>query len=166
MDKDEEKVGGQMIEDEVLGFIMAVIVVTAVVAVTLAFFNPGNNYTVIGLLGINGKIGDYPSNLKVNQSVTLYLFIYNHEGKAMYYVIYEKLGNYSTVLNSTYPGYNLPVLNVYQVIVGNDENVTLPVVIKIPYPIIDGKVFFVLYYYNGSEVYSGEWLQLILNVTE
>jgi len=154
-----------MIEDEVLGVIMAIIVVAAVVAVTLAFFNTGNN-TAIGLLGINGKIGNYPSHLVVNQSVTLYLFIYNHEGKAMYYIIYEKLGNYTTVLNSTYPGYNLPVLNVYQVIVGNDENATLPVVIKIPYPVIDGKVFFILYYYNGSEVYSGEWLQLILNVTE
>jgi len=149
----------------VLGVIMAIIVVAAVVAVTLAFFNTGNN-TAIGLLGINGKIGNYPSHLVVNQSVTLYLFIYNHEGKAMYYIIYEKLGNYTTVLNSTYPGYNLPVLNVYQVIVGNDENATLPVVIKIPYPVIDGKVFFILYYYNGSEVYSGEWLQLILNVTE
>lgn len=148
-----------------LGVIMAIIVVAAVVAVTLAFFNTGNN-TAIGLLGINGKIGNYPSHLVVNQSVTLYLFIYNHEGKAMYYIIYEKLGNYTTVLNSTYPGYNLPVLNVYQVIVGNDENATLPVVIKIPYPVIDGKVFFILYYYNGSEVYSGEWLQLILNVTE
>jgi uncharacterized membrane protein len=155
-----------MIEDEVLGVIMAIIVVTAVVAVTLAFFNPGNHYTAIGLLGTNGKIGNYPSHLVVNQSVTLYLFIYNHEGKPMYYIIYEKLGNYTTVLNSTYPGYNLPVLNVYQVIVGNDENVTLPVVIKIPHPVVNGKVFFVLYYYNGSEVYSGEWLQLILNVTE
>ncbi len=155
-----------MIEDEVLGVIMAIIVVTAVVAVTLAFFNPGYDYTAIGLLGTNGKIGNYPSHLVVNQSVTLYLFIYNHEGKPMYYIIYEKLGNYTTVLNSTYPGYNLPVLNVYQVIVGNDENVTLPVVIKIPHPVINGKVFFVLYYYNGSEVYSGEWLQLILNVTE
>ena len=155
-----------MIEDEVLGVIMAIIVVTAVVAVTLAFFNPGNHYTAIGLLGTNGKIGNYPRHLVVNQSVTLYLFIYNHEGKPMYYIIYEKLGNYTTVLNSTYPGYNLPVLNVYQVIVGNDENVTLPVVIKIPYPVVNGKVFFVLYYYNGSEVYSGEWLQLILNVTE
>lgn len=155
-----------MIDDEVLGVIMAIIVVTAVVAVTLAFFKPANDYTAIGLLGINGKIGDYPTHLKVNQSVTLYLFIYNHEGKAMYYIIYEKLGNYSTVLNSTDPGYNLPVLKVYQVIVGNGENVTLPVVIKVPYPIINGKVFFVLYYYNGTEVYSGEWLQLILNVTE
>jgi len=155
-----------MIEDEVLGVVMAIIVVTAVVAVTLAFFNPGNHYTAIGLLGTNGKIGDYPSHLVVNQSLTLYLFIYNHEGNAMYYIIYEKLGNYTTVLNSTNPGYNLPVLNVYQVIVGNDENVTLPVVIKIPHPVNDGKVFFVLYYYNGSEVYSGEWLQLILNVTE
>ena len=154
-----------MIEDEVLGVIMAILVVTAVVAVTLAFFSPSYHYTAIGLLGANGKIGDYPTHLKVNQSVTLYLFIYNHEGKAMYYIIYERLGNYTTVLNSTYSGGDLPLLNEYQVIVGNGENATIPVTVKVPYPITNGKVFFVLYYYNGSEVYSGEWLQLILNVT-
>lgn len=155
-----------MIEDEVIGIVMAILVVTAVVAVTLAFFDPGNHYTAIGLLGVNGKIGDYPKKLKVNQSVTLYLFIYNHEGKAMYYIIYEKLGNYTTVLNSTNPGYDLPTLNVYHVILGNNQNVTIPVTIKVPHPVINGKVFFVLYYYNGSEVYSGKWLQLILNVTQ
>jgi len=124
-------------------------------------------FSALGLLGPKMKIGDYPKNVLVNQTINLYLFVDNHEGRVMYYVIYAKLGNRSTVINENVSA-DAPILDAYEVVLPHGENATIPVSLRIMKPYTNARLIFEMWVYDpedGKLRYHGRWVQLWINVT-
>ena len=94
-----------MIDEEVAAVIIAITVVAAVLAYSQLLMEGRitEPFSAIGLLGPEMKRGGYPKAVRVDETIDLYLFIDNHEGRTMYYVVKAKLGNKSTTVNSTMP---------------------------------------------------------------
>ncbi|MCD6235469.1 MAG: DUF1616 domain-containing protein [Thaumarchaeota archaeon] len=158
-----------MIDDEVKAVVLAIIIVAGVFAVAQLATSGRvvEPFSALGLLGPEKKIGDYPKEVLANQTINLYLFVDNHEGRVMYYVIYAKLGNKSTVINENVSA-SAPILDTYEVILPHGENATIPVSIKIPKPYTNARLIFEMWVYdpeNRSVSYYGRWVQLWLNVT-
>ncbi|RLE67510.1 MAG: hypothetical protein DRJ43_07305 [Thermoprotei archaeon] len=160
---------GIVIDDEVKAVVLAIVIVAGVFAIAqlISSGRVVEPFSALGLLGPRMKIGDYPKNVLVNQSINLYLFVDNHEGRVMYYVIYAKLGNRSTVINENVSA-NAPILDTYEVILPHGENMTIPVSLRITKPQKNARLIFEMWVYDPErdEVrYHGRWVQLWLNVT-
>ena len=158
-----------MIDEEVKAVILAIIIVVGVfsIAQLIASERVVEPFSAIGLLGPRMKIGDYPKNVLVNQTIKLYLFIDNHEGHLMYYVIYAKLGNKSTTINENVSA-NAPILDRYEVILPHGGNITIPVSLRIQKPCRNARLIFEMWTYdpvNKTLSYHGRWVQLWINVT-
>lgn len=157
-----------MLDEEVSAVLLALIVVGGVFALAQALRpNVVEPFSEIGVLGPKGKIGDYPRAVVAGEPFRLYLYVGNHEGRVMYYLIYVKLGNRSTVVNSTAPA-RAPVIASYELILPHGRNATLPVTLSVDRPASDARLIFELWALNASSlrpVYWGRWLQLWLNVT-
>jgi len=158
-----------MIDDEVKAVILAIIVVAGVFAIgqLVGAGRVAEPFSALGLLGPKMRIGDYPSRVLANQSINLHLFIDNHEGRVMYYVIYAKLGNKSTVVNENVSA-DAPIIGVYEVILPHGENRTIPVSLRISKPQENARLIFEMWVYDpdsGGLRYHGRWVQLWLNVT-
>jgi uncharacterized membrane protein len=85
----------------------------------------------------------------------------------MYYVIYAKLGNKSTVINESVPA-DVPVLAAYEVVLPSGGNLTIPVELSVSEPGTNVRLIFELWFINESTLqpqYHGRWVQLWLNVT-
>ncbi|MCD6312808.1 MAG: DUF1616 domain-containing protein [Thaumarchaeota archaeon] len=158
-----------MIDEEVKAVVLAIVIVAGVfsIAQLVSSGRVVEPFSALGLLGPKMKIGDYPKSVLVNQTIDLYLFVDNHEGRVMYYVIYAKLGNKSTVINENVSA-NAPILETYEVILPHGENATIPVHLKIPKPYRNARLIFEMWVYDPEKdelSYHGRWVQLWLNVT-
>jgi len=158
-----------VIDDEVKGVVLAIVIVAGVflIAHLISFGKVVEPFSALGLLGPKMKIGDYPKNVLVNQSINLYLFVENHEGRVMYYVIYAKLGNKSTVINENVSS-DAPILKAYEVILPHGENTTIPIHLRIARPYSNARLIFEMWVYDPEKdklSYHGRWVQLWLNVT-
>ncbi len=158
-----------MLDEEVQAVILAIVVVAAVFAISqyLAAGRVVEPFSELGLLGPNKKIGDYPKEVLVNESINLYLYIGNHEGRSIYYIIYGKLGNKSTFINETVPA-DAPTIARYEVLLPNDYNETIPVNITVPSPGTNYRLIFEMWVLNETTMtpqYHGRWVQLWINVT-
>lgn len=158
-----------MIDDEVKAVALAIVVVAGVfsIAQLVSSGKVVEPFSALGLLGPKMKIGDYPRNVLVNQTIDLYLFVDNHEGRVMYYVIYAKLGNKSTVIDENVSA-SAPILETYEIILPHGENKTIPVHLRIPKPYTNARLIFEMWIYDPEKdelIYHGRWVQLWLNVT-
>jgi len=68
-----------LFDEEVAAVAAAVAVVAVALAVALQFPRV-EPFTALGLLGPQGKIGDYPTNVTKGTGVSLYIYVYNHLG--------------------------------------------------------------------------------------
>jgi len=158
-----------LIDDEVKAVVLAIIIVAGVFSIAQLVVSERvvEPFSALGLLGPKMKIGDYPKNALVNQTINLYLFVDNHEGRVMYYVIYAKLGNKSTVINENVSA-AAPILDVYEVVLPHGANATIPVSLKISKPHTNARLIFEMWVYDpesGELRYHGRWVQLWINVT-
>lgn len=158
-----------MIDDEVKAVIMAIIIVAGVLSIAQMVMSErvSEPFSALGMLGPNMKIGDYPKTVLVNQTVNLYLFIDNHEGRTMYYIIYAKLGDRLTEVSENRSA-EAPILYTYEVIVPHGMNTTIPVSLKFSKPMTNARLIFEMWIYDpdtGAPKYHGRWNQLWLNIT-
>ncbi len=156
-----------MVDEEVAAIILAIVVVAGILAATQAFtagrvIEP---FSEIAILGPNMKLADYPSTVLVNESFRLYLYLGNHEGHVMYYVVYVKLGDNSTFINATVPA-DAPVIATYEFIVPDGHNITYPIDLSINQPMTRARLIFELWILNEDYTlkYHERWLQLWLDV--
>ena len=158
-----------MIDEEVKAVILAIVIVAGVFAVAqLAMAGRTvEPFSALGLLGPKKKIGDYPKNVLVNQSINLYLYVDNHEGHVSYYKIYAKIGNKTTTINENQSA-TAPILASYDVILPHGWNTTIPVSLSINKPMKNARLIFEMWIYD-PEIrgfkYHGRWVQLWLNIT-
>lgn len=124
-------------------------------------------YSEIGVLGPQGKVGGYPTSVRVNQSFLLYGYLSNNEGHPAYYNVLVKAGNQSTFIsNETYA--NAPILESYYYVLNKAQTFTFPINITLSTQVTNLKLIFELWYYDVSEsnfTYTGQWAYLRLNVT-
>jgi len=158
-----------VIDDEVKAVIMAIMIVVGALSIAqiLTSGRVSEPFSALGLLGPNMKIGDYPKTVLVNQTVRLYLYVDNHEGRTMYYIIYAKLGNKSTEISENRSA-DAPILYTYEVILPHGMNATIPVSLKFDRPAINARLIFEMWVYDSetrTPRYHGRWTQLWLNIT-
>lgn len=158
-----------MLDEEVKAVVLAIIVVASVFAVAQAM-RAGTvvePFSALGLLGPKMKIGDYPKVVLVNETIRLYLYVGNYEGKVMYYVIYAKLGDRSTLINESIPA-DAPILAEYKTILPHGANTTIPIEISIDKPMENARLIFEMWILDPDSKelrYHGRWNQLWLNIT-
>lgn len=156
-----------MIDEEVTAVVLAIIVVAGTFAASQALLagRVVEPFSELGLLGPKMKIGDYPKAVLANDTFKLYLYVGNHEGRVMYYVVLAKLGDRATFINETVPA-DAPVIATYEVILPHGHNVTVPVELSIPEPKVNARLIFEMWVLDGGELkYHGRWVQLWVNVT-
>ncbi|MGZ7118723.1 MAG: DUF1616 domain-containing protein [Methanobacterium sp.] len=81
--------------DRKLSVILIIILIIAVAATVYIILNPspGEKFTEFYILGPDGKAGNYPTNLTVNQTGSLIVGIVNHEQANITYNLVIKLNN-------------------------------------------------------------------------
>ncbi|NON63041.1 DUF1616 domain-containing protein [Acidianus sp. RZ1] len=140
------------------GILVGLVIITSIFALGYSVVFSKENFSYIALLDSHKTIGNYQTCLQVNQMGQAYVVVKNHEG---YPVLYE----------------------VKVFLVGNNENTSLSSF----YSIVDNgktwefpfsysvnstgtyRIQFFLYMFNSKEnnfTYSGEFVQLYLNVSE
>ncbi len=155
-----------ILDEEVWAVILAIIVVGGVFAVSQAYLSGRvvEPFSELGLLGKNMKIGDYPRELIVGDNATFYIYVGNHMGRPMYYVVEVKLGDNSTEID---PAPIEPVFTFERVLLHNQTwifRVDLPV----ESPGLNQRIIVELWIYNETIdglQYHGRWTQLWINVT-
>jgi len=158
-----------VIDDEVKAVIMAIVIIAGALSIAQIAMSGrvSEPFSALGLLGPSMKIGDYPKTVLVNQSIRLYIYIDNHEGCTMYYIIYAKLGDKSTEISENKSA-DAPIIYTYEVILSHGMNTTIPVSLKFNKPATNARLIFEMWIYDPetrSPRYHGRWTQLWLNIT-
>ncbi len=157
-------------DEEVSAVVLAVVVVAGVFASSQFFLSNRavEPFSELGVLGPEMKIGGYPKEIHVNEPLNLYLYLGNHEGRVMYYRVYVKLGDRSTVVNENVSA-KADVVAMFEAVLAHNQNLTLPVSIVIGKPVLGGRLIFEMWVYDEGVKgfrYNGRWLQIWLNVTQ
>jgi hypothetical protein len=146
----------------------AVLAVTLIISAFTAYqFLLGGRvsepFSELGVLGPGMKLTDYPKEVVAGEAVTLYVYVGNHMGKPMYYVVMVKLGDNETAVN---PAPLEPSMKLERVLL-HDENWTTPINIKLVKPGLNQRIIFELWMYNETSrqtQYHGRWCQVWVNV--
>jgi len=161
---------GLIVDEQVMAVVLAVLVIVGVFAGSQTFFagRVVESFSELGVLGPKMKIGDYPRELIVDESFTLYLYVGNHEGRVMYYALLVKLGDRTTSISDGEP-MDVSVFARYEIVLLDGKNWTRPVTLSVEEPGVNYRLVFELWTYNEGVrdfVYHGRWCQLWLNVTK
>lgn len=124
-------------------------------------------FSELGILSQNEKLGEYPTELYVDQKMDLILYLSNYEGIITYYRILIKLGDSSLNVSDTMP-YSGPVISHYDHVLLDKTNNTIPIALHFNEPGLNQRLVFELYKYDTEKntfTYDGQWLQIWFNVT-
>jgi uncharacterized membrane protein len=158
-----------LIDDEVkmvaLGLIGVMVIAT--VYPILASNRAIEPFSELGILGQNGRMGDYPSTVTVGRSFNLFLHVGNHEGRAEYYRVLAKVGDQGSNVTNTTPLNVLPFAS-WDMVLLNNQNRTLPITLSLSNAGVNKKLVFELHMLDtdsGLFVYHQRWTQIWLNIT-
>lgn len=158
-----------IIDPEVLAVILALIVVIGVFAVAQVYVSGRvvEPFSEIGLLGPKMKIGDYPTEVVVGEKIKLYIYLGNHMGYPVWYVVFLKIGDRLTFVNETIPANVEPVWS-YEILLDHNSNVTIPITLSLNKTGTNVRVIFELWTINenGELAYHNRWVHLWVNVTK
>lgn len=156
-----------VLDDEVLAVLTAIVTVACVLAAALTIPRGVEPFLALGLLGREGKIGDYPSTILVGEPVKLHVFVMNHLGRPAALKVVAKLGARSRLPNSTMPLDAAPVWE-YIIVLAHGQNSTIPVQLTVEREGVNLALVFELWVLNttsGAWVYTGRWNHLYINAT-
>jgi len=143
------------------------------ITIIIAFFsvsqivlprNQGEQFSELGVLGPNMKLGDYPSQVVASDTINLYVYVGNQMGSPIYYTILVKLGNNDTAVD---PAPITPIQQFSQIL-PNNQTWTFPVNVTLTQSGINQRIIFELWTYNqtlNQNQYQNIWGQVWLNVT-
>jgi uncharacterized membrane protein len=124
----------------------------------------GEQFSELGILGPNMKLGDYPSNVVSSDTVHLFIYVGNRMAQPMFYTVQVKLGDNNTAVNPA----NLTSLAEYQQVLPSNGTWTFPVDITMNKVGDNQRLIFELWAYNATtnqNQYHDRWGQVWLNVT-
>lgn len=152
--------------EQLCAIILGITIIIAFFSVSLIVLpkNQGEQFSELGILGPNMKLGDYPNQVVASDNVSLYVYVGNQMGSPMYYTVMVKLGNNDTAVNPT------PVTPIQQFsqILSNNQTWTFPVSVTLTQPGLNQRIIFELYLYNqtlNQNQYQEVWGQVWFNVT-
>jgi uncharacterized membrane protein len=158
-----------MIDDEVKLVALVLIGAMAVVAVSPVITTGWivEPFSELGVLGPNGKVGDYPKEINVGEQVNLFIYVGNQEGRSKYYQVFAKLSNESNTTIDAKP-LDVPPFAIWNIVLMNGQNTTLPITLSFNDSGLNKRLVFELYVFNPASngfEYDNKWIQLWLNVT-
>jgi hypothetical protein len=124
----------------------------------------GEQFSELGVLGPNMKLGDYPSKIVAGETVNLNVYVGNQMGKPIYYSVMVKLGDNNTTVNPA----NITIFQQFNKVVPNNGTWNFPVNVKLTQAAINQRIIFELWLYNetiNQNQYHERWGQVWLNVT-
>ncbi|WP_188595518.1 DUF1616 domain-containing protein [Thermocladium modestius] len=153
-----------LFNEEVASIVLAILIILVVfITAQSVVSNYSTRFSAIGLLGPGGKLGGYPSTIPVNSSPRLYLYVYNHMGEPVWYVVDVYLIN-----ASSQPPVTAPPLLTYERILLNNQSWIAPLSIPSVGEPGSYKLLAELWMYSPSNLtltYTGEYVQLYFNAT-
>ncbi|MCW3999767.1 MAG: DUF1616 domain-containing protein [Candidatus Bathyarchaeota archaeon] len=146
--------------------VLALTVLVAFIAVSGVLLprGQGEEFSELGILGPNLKLGDYPSVVVASETVRLYVYVGNQMGKPMLYEVQVKLGDNNTAVNPA----NASVLQQNWQVLDVNQTWTYPVQVTLTEPGVNQRLIFELWLYNqtiSQFQYHQRWGQIWLNVT-
>lgn len=152
--------------EQVCAAILALTVIIALVATVPLFLPKGSSeqFSELGVLGPNMKIGDYPTQVVAGQPVAFFVYVGNQMGQPMYYEVMVKLGDNYTATN---PAPMDPVQGFIRVVPFNGTW-TFPLNVTLTQAGLNQRILFELWIYNqtlSQLQYTERWGQVWLNVT-
>jgi len=158
-----------MIDDDLKSVTLIILLALAVIAV-YPILNEGRvvePFSELGVLGANGKIGDYPRQLVSGQNFNLTLYVGNHEGRVEYYRVVAKLSDETSNVSDVSP-LDAQVKASWETIISSGSNSTIPVRLSVGSAGLNRRLVFELWRYDVAShdfVYDERWTQLWYNVT-
>jgi len=152
--------------EQLCALVLGVTIIVAFFSVS-GFLLPkqqGEQFSELGVLGPNMKLGDYPSQIVASETVNLFGYVGNQMGQPMYYTVLMKLGENNSQVN---PSSSTPIKQ-YSQIVQSNGTWTFPVSLTIAKVGDNQRIIFELWIYNASvsqTQYHERWGQVWLNVT-
>jgi uncharacterized membrane protein len=105
----------------------------------------------IGVLGPDGKIGDYPNNIKAGDSLNLFIYVGNNEGRVQYYrIIVQLLPNTAINKSNNTQIVNVQTIDFFDVFLMNGQNKIIPINFTLNQPSNNTRLAFELYTYNSG----------------
>ena len=155
-----------LISEEVWAVILAVIVVASVFAISQLYIAGRviEPFSELGILGSKKKIGDYPRELFVGEKALLHIYVGNHMGVPMYYIVQVKIGNSTTPID---PAPIEPILTFEKVLPHNSTWI-FPLTISFNETGLNYRIIVELWIYNYTThriEYHHRWGQIWVNVT-
>lgn len=155
-----------IISGEVWAVILAVMVVASVFSVSQLMLanRVVEPFSELGILGEKMKIGDYPETLHIGEKAKLYIYIGNHMGKPMYYVVQVKIGDKNTPINPS----PIPPVRTFEKILLHNQTYIFPLEISINETGLNKRIIVELWAYNTTTnqiEYTKLWGQIWVNVT-
>ncbi len=152
--------------EEVCAVILGITVIIALVA-TVPYFLPKNSseqFSELGILGPNMKLGDYPTQVVAGQPVSLFVYVGNQMSQPMYYDVMIKLGDNNTSVD---PAPIAPIQEFSNVVPDNGTW-TFPVNVTLTQTGLNQRILVELWIYNqtiNQMQYNDRYGQVWLNVT-
>ena len=158
-----------LIDDELRGAALVIILVIGILLVVQPLYagRTVEAFSELAILGPNQKIGDYPKDLLVGESFSLYLYVGNHEGQSRLYRVYAKLGDRTSTINENVSLAVEPLAN-YDIILSQNQTWLEPITLRINTTGTNLRLIFELWMYRQDANdfrYYNRWNQLWLNVT-
>ena len=152
--------------EQVCAAILGLTIIIALVA-TVPFFLPKSSseqFSELGVLGPNMKIGDYPKQVVAGQPASFFVYVGNQMGQPMYYEVMVKLGDNHTATNPA----PIDPVQVFIRVVPFNGTWTFPLNVTLTQVGLNKRILFELWIYNqtlSQMQYTERWGQVWLNVT-
>lgn len=151
---------------QVCAVFLGITIILAAVVVYQDFIpkSKGEQFSELGILGPNMKLGDYPSEVVSSDTVHLYAYVGNQMDQPMFYTVQVKLGDNNTTVNPA----NLVPIEQYQQVLPSNGTWTFPVDVTLNKVGDNQRLIFELWIYNATtniNQYNERWGQVWLNVT-
>ena len=122
-------------------------------------------FSELGVMGPSGKLGDYPSQVAVNEEFSLLVYVGDHEGHSGYYRVSLKLGDQNSDVSDTKP-LDVTPIDYWNVFLLKGGSFTQPVTLSMFRAGPDQCIVFELSMFEpktNTFVYKS-WIQLWINV--
>jgi len=163
----KKKVSSMLLSEAAKAFAFAMILMGAVLASSQLFFvgRVAEPFSELAVLDARMNIADYPKEVVAGESVRLNVYVGNHMGRPVEYIVMVKLGNNETSVN---PAQVEPIMKFERVLLDN-ETWILPINTEMVEAGLNQRIIFELWMYNdlsNKVEYHQRWCQIWFNVTE
>jgi len=162
----QKSVSSMLTSGEVWALAFVMILIGTVLVSSQLFFprSVAEPFSELGVLGARMNMADYPKEVVASESFKLNLYVGNHMGRPVDYIVMVKLGSNETSVD---PAQIEPIVKFEKVLLDN-ETWIFPIDIKLIETGLNQRIIFELWTYNELSrriEYNQRWCQIWVNVT-